>query len=121
MLQKIPFPDNPRQRQILFWIYIVIIVIVSLTPADSSALPVKHIDKVGHFIAYTVMAILTLVIFEGRGKRIAIILFTFVLAFLLEWGQIFVPGRLSTLTDGITNYLGLLFGFSLYWFYHRRS
>jgi VanZ family protein len=120
MLQKIPFPNNFRQRQIIFLFYIILIVVVSLVPSDSRSLPIKHIDKVGHFLAYVLMAVLALVSYEKRGGQISAVLLTVVIAVLLEWGQSFVPGRLATLTDGITNILGLLVGVLLYWFYFRR-
>ena len=70
MLQKIPFPDDLRQRQILFLVYILIIAALSLTPTNSSSLPVKHIDKVGHFLAYVLMAVLALVSFKRRNSQI---------------------------------------------------
>jgi VanZ family protein len=81
-------------------------------------LPVKHIDKVGHFLAYVVMAVLALVSFEGR-RRIAAVLLTVVVGVLLEWGQGFVPGRLSNLADGVTNILGLAAGVLVYGASHR--
>lgn len=121
MLQKIPFPDDLRWRQALFVIYIIIIAGVSLAPSDSSSLPIKHIDKVGHFLAYVVMAVLALVSFKKGGGQVTAVLLIFVLAVLLEWGQGFVPGRLSNLADGITNILGLLGGVLLYWLYFRRK
>jgi VanZ family protein len=120
MLQKIPFPSNFRQRQIVFLFYIMLIAVVSLVPSDSRSLPVKHIDKVGHFLAYVLMAVLALVSYEKRGGQISAVLLTVVIAILLEWGQSFVPGRLATLTDGVTNILGLLAGVLLYGFYFRR-
>lgn len=121
MLQKIPFPNDLRQRQRLFFVYIMLVAVVSLTPADSSALPIKHIDKVGHFIAYVLMAVLALVSFKGWGKQIPALLLTVIIGVLLEWGQRFVPGRLVTLTDGSANMLGLISGVLLYWLYYRRS
>ena len=120
MLQKIPLPKNPSQWRLLFIAYIILIAIVSLTPSESRDLPIKHIDKIGHFLAYVVMMVLALVSFKGQNGRISAVILTLLIAFLLEWGQGFVPGRISSLTDGITNYLGLLSGFILYWFYLRR-
>lgn len=104
----------------MFGLYILLVIIVSLTPTDTSHLPVKHIDKVGHFLAYVLMAVLALACFEGRRWRVAAVLLTIVLAVLLEWLQGFVPGRQMTLADGVTNYLGLGVGYLIYWFYLRR-
>lgn len=121
MLERIPFPEGWLQRRALFLGYILVIAVISLLPSESRSLPVKHIDKVGHFLAYVIMAILALVSFEGRKGRGMAVLLTFVVAFLLEWGQGFVPGRLSNLADGITNVLGLFAGLLIYWTYYLRS
>jgi VanZ family protein len=120
MLDKIPYPKNIRQWQIVFVLYIILITIVSLTPADSRSLPVKHIDKIGHFLAYTLLAVLALISFKGKNGRITAVLLTFIIAILLEWGQSFVPGRVASLADGLTNFLGLTIGLLLWWLYQRR-
>ncbi len=121
MLQKIPLPQSKRQWQLLFLIYIAFIAILSLAPSESRSLPVQHIDKIGHFLAYMLMAVLALVSFKSRNGRMTAVLLTFIIAFLLEWGQSFVPGRLATLSDGITNFLGLLTGNLFFWLYRRRT
>ena len=121
MFQKIPFPDKLAQRQVIFLIYIMFIAVISLLPTDSSTLPIKHIDKVGHFIAYAIMAILAIISFGDWKGRLAAVLLTFIVAFLLEWGQGFSPGRLSNLADGVTNVLGLLAGLSIYWIHDVQS
>jgi VanZ family protein len=120
MLQKIPLPDNLRQRQAVLLVYIIFIAVLSLAPSESRSLPIKHIDKVGHFLAYVVMAILALVSFRNWRGRMTAVIVAFIIAVLLEWGQGFVPGRLATLADGLTNVLGLLVGVLVYWFYERR-
>ena len=120
MIQKIPLPKSQSQWQTLFLVYIIIIAILSLTPTDSSTLPVKHIDKVGHFLAYVLMALIALMSFRGQnGRRTMTIILTFLIAFLFEWGQSFIPGRVASLTDGITNILGLLTGLVLFWLYNK--
>lgn len=120
MYQKIPLPKTKQQWQLLFLVYIILIAIISLFPAESSQLPVRHIDKVGHFLVYVLMAILALIGFKEPDGRIAAVLSTFIIAILLEWGQSFVPGRIASLTDGITNFLGLGTGFLLFWLHLRR-
>jgi VanZ family protein len=66
------------------------------------------------------MAVLALVSFRNRRGQVTAVFLTFIIAVLLEWGQGFVPGRLATLADGLTNVLGLLVGVLVYWFYERR-
>jgi VanZ family protein len=76
-------------------------------------------DKVGHFLAYVLMAVLALIGFREQKRRVAVTLLTLIVAVLLEWGQKFIPGRVSSVADGITNFLGLGTGFLLFWLYHR--
>lgn len=121
MLTKIPFPKTQTQWRLLFGTYLLLIAFVSLTPADSQELPVRHIDKIGHFLAYLLMAVLALISSgQWRGRLLALFL-SFVIAFILEWGQTYVPGRVASLTDGITNYLGLLAGIFLFRVYQPKS
>jgi VanZ family protein len=120
MFEWMPFGDNLRRRQVLFVVYLVLIAVLSLTPSEGEIFSVKHVDKVGHFLAYVLMAVLALISFgRGRGQVTAVIL-TFVLGLALEWGQGFVPGRTSSLTDGLTNFIGLGVGIGYYWLSHRR-
>ncbi|MFZ0545515.1 MAG: VanZ family protein [Candidatus Promineifilaceae bacterium] len=120
MLEKIPFPDSWRQRQVLFVCYIIIVAVVTLFPADSSEIPIKHIDKVGHFIAYVGMAVLALTCFKSRSGQISAVVAAAIISGLLELAQTFVPGRIVSLTDGIANILGILIGILLYSYFQRR-
>ena len=119
MLSKLPLPKNQAQWQLLFGIYILFIAVLSLTPTETRDLPVQHLDKIGHFLAYAGMGILAMISFKRRNSRLFVILLTLIIAYLLEWGQTFVPGRVASLTDGLTNYLGLLAGMGFYWVYLR--
>jgi VanZ family protein len=71
-------------------------------------------DKIGHFIAYGGMAVLTMLNFNSRVPRMAGIGFGVLLGGILEWGQSFVPGREMSIMDEIANTLGLLAGIIIY-------
>jgi VanZ family protein len=94
-------------------IYILLLILVSLVPGNGHSSP-WHIDKIGHFMAYAGMAVLTMVNFNSRVPRMAGIGFGVLLGGFLEWGQSFVPGRDMSMLDEIANTLGLLAGIFIY-------
>ena len=104
-----------RLLRILLVVYLLGIILVSLTPGDfvphSSQL---HMDKVGHFIAYTGLGFLLGLTVKNRNGRYLAVLGAITLGFLLEGGQFFVPGREMSLADGIVNTCGVLFGMLVY-------
>jgi VanZ family protein len=56
------------------------------------------------------MAVIALLSFGSKKAGLVALLSAVGLGALLEWGQSFVPGREMSLTDGITNTLGVLSG-----------
>ena len=104
-----------RWLRILLVLYVLGIILVSLTPGDyvpnSSQL---HLDKVGHFIAYTGLGFLLGLTIKNRNGRFLAVLCAITLGFLLEGGQFFVPGREMSLADGIVNTCGVLTGMLLF-------
>lgn len=106
--------NRERSLQVLFAMYVLGIILVSLIPGEifpSSS--VSHMDKVGHFFAYTGLGFLIGLTFPGRNGRLFVALGVIILGFLLEWGQSFVPGRDMSLADGIVNTCGIIFGLLL--------
>jgi VanZ family protein len=88
--------------------YLLLIVLASLLPGEgASSLPGYN---VGHFLAYTGMAVLALLSFRSKTARFVALLAAVALGGLLEWGQSFVPGRNMSLIDEIVNTLGVLSG-----------
>ena len=98
---------------LIFALYVLLVILVSLFPSTGIS-PVRHIDKIGHFLAYMGMAILALLTFDSGIARISALLFAVALGAALEWGQSFVPGRDMSLLDGIANTLGVLSGTLLF-------
>ena len=104
-----------RSLRILLVVYLLGIILVSLTPGDfvphSSQL---HMDKVGHFIAYSGLGFLFGLTIKNKNGRYLAVLGAITLGFLLEGGQFFVPGREMSLADGIVNTCGVISGMLLF-------
>ena len=105
-------------------VMLILIVTVSVVPGQArpgdsvfvwlvSATPTP-LQKLLHVLAYTVLAFLcmwTLKDIESRPSRItAALAITIATGALLEWYQMFVPGRFGTVTDVILNAFGAIFG-----------
>ena len=88
------------------------VIILSLLP--SGGVPFWHADKIAHFLAYAVMAVLALSGFRSRLFRPTALFCAVGLGTLLEWAQSFVPGRDMSLIDGIANTLGVFSGSLLF-------
>ncbi len=101
------------------WLVVVIgIVYLSLKPAHQQNL-VEVNDKVGHFIAYFVLFILSQLTFPNwRWKKTA--LFSFLLSCVLEALQSFVPGREVSVYDVLANAGGVLIGVLFYFLFHKQ-
>ncbi|CAA6813005.1 MAG: Unknown protein [uncultured Aureispira sp.] len=85
-----------------------------------------RIDKMGHFFAYTVLAILLLIVLERYRRPYFMIKHLFVLVFGIIFGGVieqlqfeYVPGRNKELLDLLFNTLGVLVGIWIYkrWFF----
>ena len=83
------------------------LIIVSLLPGQF--VPVLMNDKLEHFVAYLVLALIGSAVF--RTKRGALSLFGFLcgLAVLLEVGQHFSPGRTMDAVDAAAGWAGASF------------
>lgn len=99
--------------QLGFLLCVLAVVVVSLIPSCTISIP-GTLDKVGHFMAYAIMAYLGLVAFNSRRASILVILFSFTLGIALELLQSFISGRDPSIADGIANFVGILFGAGLY-------
>lgn len=94
--------------RILLGLYILAVVIVSLVPTGD--IYVWHLDKIGHFLAYTGMAILAQLTFDSGAGRLSGLVGAVALGGLLEWAQYYVPGREASLLDAVVNTLGVITG-----------
>jgi VanZ family protein len=97
---------------LIFTLYVLAVILVSLLPGGRPS-PVR-IDNIGHFLAYTGMAVLACLTFNSGVARVSALFFAIALGAGLEWAQSFVPGRDMSLVDGIANTLGVLSGTVLF-------
>jgi VanZ family protein len=104
---------------ILFVGWMVIVTIGSLLPSTSVPSWVDlggNRDKIAHFVAYFVSALLFYLTFRTRLKAIDIytVLLTSGYGALMELAQLLVPGRTCSFKDLVANLSGVLFFFILY-------
>jgi len=99
-------------------LYVLAIIVVSVVP--SSGVSLWNIDKAGHFVAYTGLAVLVCLTFGGRTQRILGLLGAVALGALLELVQSQVPGRDMSLVDGLVNTFGVLIGLLVFAVGERR-
>ncbi|MHC1791871.1 VanZ family protein [Solidesulfovibrio sp.] len=100
-----------RRAMLAVWICSVAATIyLSLLPGLE--LPVKFwsADKVLHLLGYAWLGALPLFALAtgDTARRVAYCMIA--LGGLLEWGQSFVPGRASSLMDGVANAVGVFLG-----------
>lgn len=89
-------------------IVVISITILSLLP-PSNGVEIHVNDKIGHFIAYSVLTInLGLLIHRSSYWKVVMIVVAY--SGLMEFFQSFVPGREVSLYDLLANTLGSLIG-----------
>ena len=106
--------------QLLFVIYVVLVIVFSLQPAESAS-NLGIFDKLIHFGVYFLMAILALVGFKSGGGRAVALLVTFSLGAILELGQGLVIERDPSTADALANILGALSGVLTYRIWPRAN
>jgi len=89
------------------------VILGSLLPGNSTpiqALDRLHInDKVEHAMAYAALALLP-VLHEQRRRQIVLILIVAAMGILLEFGQLYSPGRSFDTRDMLADIVGVIIG-----------
>jgi len=100
---------------LLFVGWMILLTVLSLLPQGGVALGEKW-DKIAHFVAYFITALLFYCAFRTRFKRTDIyaVFFAFCYGAILELAQLFIPNRVCSLKDLVANVSGVLFFFVLY-------
>ena len=96
-----------------FVVGLVLVIVLSLVPASTPVPQTGLSDKVEHFIAYLALAATAVMGFHGRRARVIIIFSLLGLGILMEIGQLFSPGRVTSSGDVIANALGVMCGATL--------
>jgi VanZ family protein len=92
----------------------LIIVIAYLSLAPKPAVTASN-DKLGHFIAYSVLTFFLMLAFSGyKWKSRFLFLLAVVYGSLLEMGQLWVPGRSFSTLDLAANASGAVIGAVIY-------
>lgn len=112
-----PMPAMTRRRRRmarLLWVVLAVVVIIgSLLPADSA--PMRALDelsindKLEHVIAYLLLALLP-AIHERRRILVPLLPTTLLMGILLEFGQLYSPGRSFDVYDMLADGVGVLVG-----------
>ena len=106
-----------RQRaatlRLLWTVCLIAVVVGSLLPAGSA--PMRALDKldindkVQHLLAYAVLAFLP-ALHERLRKLAVLLLIAAALGVLLEYGQLYSPGRTFDVHDMLADVLGIALG-----------
>ncbi|MFV8816325.1 VanZ family protein [Haliea sp. E17] len=94
--------------RISFILYTLLIAYLSLRPMDSISL--GSWDKLYHFLAYGLFAVLGYYLSKERQYYLHICLAIIVYSALIEVAQSFVPGRMMSFGDLVANTAGVAIG-----------
>lgn len=92
-----------------FTLYVGLVAALSLAPKDTLG-ETGSFDKVAHFTAYFIMALLGLIAFKSSKSKAPLILFCLSVGVVLELLQYFVSGRAPSLADATANFAGVFAG-----------
>jgi VanZ family protein len=106
-------PSQPHRRAWLFlgWGMVVVVVVSSLIPLDIDLQEGR--DKVAHFISYGSMTFWFAMLFEGRGRQLAVALAFAAMGVAVEFLQAMTDYRTFDVGDMIANGIGAALGFGL--------
>ncbi len=94
-------------------VWVVIILVGTSWPNLKVGVPVVAFDKIAHFVAYAILAALSLratLTPRRLGTMLAVVLAVSVLGAVDEWHQSFIPGRSMSVLDWCADTLGALTG-----------
>lgn len=101
------------RRNRLLIVSIIIILIVTLTPANGKMLG-SYLDKVGHFLIFFFFGINCCFKFQKNEKLTEVLFWGIIFGLITEVIQQFIPGRNMDVYDGIADTLGIIFGYYVY-------
>jgi VanZ family protein len=109
-----------------FFVYFVMLMVVGHVPLSVQLNSWGYEDKVYHFLAYALLALLLLRFLRAYGyggRHVPVLLGGLVYAALDEAAQALVPGRFVSFLDFLANAAGFGLGWWLFtrWFRRRES
>ena len=87
--------------------YLFAIIVLSILPGSEGPPLIPNIDKVMHFVAYSGLAILSMIVFRKVSSRILGLTAGICLGIALEFVQAQVPGRYVSVLDALANAIGI--------------
>lgn len=115
-MRQLTFEDRKKQREILRLLWCICagaVIVGSLLPAESAILKAVDYflsnDRLQHFCAYGVLAFLP-AIHERPRILIGLLLLTAAMGVLLEFGQVYSPGRSFDVRDMAADGFGIAAG-----------
>jgi VanZ family protein len=100
---------NQKNLKITFFILLVIITVLSLLPVNSN-LELGNKDKIGHLIAYFTLTTNAMLVKNFYTRKNIILSMIIAYGFTLELLQGYVPGRDTSIIDGLFNSTGVILG-----------
>lgn len=104
---KIPF------AKFLFWLNVLAILIVSITPGAASE-AISDLDKLAHFFAFLILSFLLWSAYKLHRPFITSVLLLSAFGLSIELLQHFVPNRIFSLLDFAADIAGVVVGAFLY-------
>lgn len=98
---------------VLWFFSIAAVVIGSLTPGVELPVGFWNADKLVHLFAYLWLALLPALIVKSQNRLLLLSFGLILLGCILEFGQMYVPGRIVSLADMGANTAGVFLGFSM--------
>jgi len=96
---------NMKSKLLIF--NIVIILIISLAPTNGNMLG-NYFDKIVHFLMYLILGINISRTYKNKTQANQLLLISALMGFIIEIVQGYIPGRNTSIYDGLANLTGLL-------------
>jgi hypothetical protein len=100
--------------KLIFIAYALLVMTFSLIPTAIGG-SVMYSDKLAHFIAYGGMGFLAYISVASVNKRVYLFLLVISLGVVLEFFQLYIPGRSASFVDIMANTLGVIVGYFVGW------
>lgn len=102
--------------QLIFIACVLLVITLSLLPTAMGGSGL-YSDKLAHFFAYGGMGFLTYMSVDSAEKRFYLFLLVISLGVVLEFFQLYIPGRSASFLDIIANTLGASLGYFVGWIF----
>jgi len=100
--------------KLIFIAYTLLVMTLSLIPTAIGG-SAMYADKLAHFIAYGGMGFLAYISVGSVNKRVYLFLLVISLGVVLEFFQLYIPGRGASFVDIMANTLGAIVGCFVGW------